>query len=336
MPLQLKDLTKLNQIIMRIEAGRFDEIDVDSLLIYLRPYADRKSVFFEVANFVAHTDERNQGLAHQSITAFVDSMQYFQEYVSRNRTLDISAPFPAYIYRLFSYQALLVDQRRLKNEHKMSCQTLIRKIKTSFSIDMSTSTCRLLNNKGGVELIAALQFITSFIHSRAAFHIKDFHKDLKDVMRAQKIIFDEATWDARADQISLAILCLVSNVNFLLPDRGQASCRLGTESHYRLLNGQRFFPNGLMSSEPTSLGRLMILGEATVNSTNRDTLHVCFPLIETDLDPHEHCDPTLFAQEQASGDFGDCRVELINFTRDMSLSADYKLVRSDLCISSST
>jgi hypothetical protein len=312
MPLQLKDIAKLNQIIKRIQNGRFDANDVDNLLVKLRTYAKEKTVFLEIANFVAHSNARDQGLAQQSITAFVDSIQYFQEYVSEKRPLDLGAPFPAYIYRLFHSQARLSDERRLKAEHKMSHATLIKRIKANFSIDEKAGTCSVRNNKGGIELLAALQFITSFIHSRAAFHVRDFHKELKDVMRAQEVTFDEALWDTQADRISLAILCLVSNTKFLLKNGNQASCKLETENHFRLLDGQRRLPTGVMSSEPTSFGRLMILGEATVSSVNKAPLRISFPLIDTDLDPHEHCDPKLFVRDQAPEDFGDSKVEFIN------------------------
>lgn len=329
MPLPLKDLAKLTQIIERIQAGDFDANDVDNLLMKLRPYAGKDSVFFEIANFVAHSDARDRGLAQQSIASFVDSIQHFQEYVSENRPLDLTAPFPAYIYRLFLSQARLSDERHLKTEHKMSRATLIKKIEANFSIDKKTGTCSLRNNKGGNELLAALRYITGFIHSKAAFHVRDFHKELKDVMRAQKVNFDEAVWDTQADRISLAILCLASNTEFLLANGGRANCMLETENHFRLLSGQRRLPTGIMSSEPTSFGRLMVLGEATVNSANKAPVKIRFPLIDTDLDPHEHCDLKLFARDQAPGDFGDCKVEIINFARDMSLSDDFKLVRTD-------
>lgn len=328
--MKLKDLAKLNTIIERIQAGSFDATDVDNLLIYLRDYAGKeKAVFLEVAHFVAHSRARDQGLAQQSITAFVDSIQYFQEYVSEKRQLDLDQPFPAYIYRLFFSQARLSDECRLKAEHKMSHTTLIGKIKANFSIDKKIGTCSLRSNKGGIELLAALQFITSFIHSRPAFHVRDFHKELKDVMRAQKVTFDESAWDAQADRMSLAVLCLVSNTEFLLENGGQASCKLETKNHFRLINGQRRLPTGIMSSEPTSFGRLMILGEATVNSLSKIPVQISFPLIDTDLDPHEHCDPKLFVRNQAPEDFGDCKVEIINLARDMSLSDDFKLVRTD-------
>ncbi|HET7867994.1 MAG TPA: hypothetical protein VFL86_26610, partial [Burkholderiaceae bacterium] len=105
MPLQLKDLAKLSQIIGRIQAGNFDANDVDNLLMKLRANAGEQTVFLEVAHFVAHPDARDRGPAQQSITAFVDSIQFFQEYVSEKRPLDLSAPFPAYVYRLFLSQA---------------------------------------------------------------------------------------------------------------------------------------------------------------------------------------------------------------------------------------
>lgn len=329
MPLPLKDLAKLNPIVGRIQSGHFDANDVDNLLMKLRPYGGNDTVFYELANFVAHSDARNRGLAQESITAFVDSIQYFQEYVSEKRPLDLSVPLPGYIYRLFLSQAHLSDERHLKIEHKMSRATLIKKIVANFSMDKKSDTCTLRNNKVGVELIAALQYVMGFIHSRPAFHVQDFHKELKDVMRAQKVAFDELAWDAQMDRMSLSILCLVSNTEFVLASGGRAHCKLETENHFRILDGQRRLPTGAMSSEPTSFGRLVVWGEATVKSANKDPLRVSFPLIDTALDPLDHCDPALFIQERASADFGDCEVEIINFAQDMSLSADFKLVRSE-------
>ncbi|MDM0110574.1 hypothetical protein QTI66_00340 [Variovorax sp. J22R133] len=332
MPLPLKDLVKLNQIIQRIQAGNFDANDVDGLLIKLRGYGRGRDVFLEVAHFVAHADARNQGLAQQSITGFVDSMQYFQEYVSVQRPLNLDEPFPAYIYRLFLSQANLADESRLKADHKMSRGSLIKKIEAAFAVDKRAGTCSLRNRKGGVELRAALHFVTSFIHSRAAFHLRDFHQELKDVMRTQAVLFDEEVWDAQADRMSLAILCLVSNTPFVLANGSRASCAVETENHFRLLSGQRRLPAGDMTSEPTSFGRLMVKGEATVISENKTPLRIAFPLIATDLDPHEHCDPNLFIRDHGTEEFAGCVVEIINFAPDMSLSDDFKLLRIESAV----
>ncbi|WP_426054693.1 hypothetical protein [Janthinobacterium sp. PSPC2-1] len=328
MPLQLKDIAKLNQIIERIQAGNFDENDVDNLLMKLRAYAGKSTVFLEVAHFVAHSDARDRGIAHQSITAIVDSIQYFREFLSVERQLNVSKPFPAYIYRLFLSQSRLTDERQLREKYKMSRSTLIKKIEASFLFDKKTNTYCLRGNKGGIELLESLHFITSFIHAKPAFHIRDFHKELKDVMRTQKVIFDEAAWDAQAATISLAILCLVSNTEFALDNGNKASCKIETENHFRLISGQRRLPTGLMSSEPTNFGTLRILGKATINSTNIAPVSIMFPLIDTDLDPREHCDPSLFLRDKAPEDFGDGIVEIINFAADMSLTNDFRLVQT--------
>lgn len=332
MPLPLKEQIKLNQTVERLQAGHFDANDVDNLLMKLRPYAGEKAVFREISDFVAHSNARDRGLAQQSITRFVDSIRYFQEYVSEKRGLDLSVPFPAYIYRLFLSQARLSDEQRLRTDYKLSHATLVKKIEANFTIDKKTDTCSLRSNKGGVELLAALQFITGFIHSRAAFSLREFHEDLKAVMRSQGVAFDDVAWSSQTDRVSLAILCLVSNTEFRLDAGAMASCKLETENHFRILRGLRRLPTGAMSSEPVSFGNLMIVGEATVVSGGKAPVRVAFPLIETDLDPHEHCDRSLFLREHAPDDVGDCEVEIINFAHDMSLSSEYKLVRADSLI----
>ena len=331
MTLPLKELAKLNQIIARIQKGRFDANDVDGLLIKLRPYARSNKVFREIADFVAHHDARDKGMAIKSITSFVDSIRYFQEYAGAKRHLDLRTPFPKYVYRLFMSQAQLADKHKLKAKFKMSPETLINKIKDNFVVEANGDTYSLRSNKGGVELIEAIQYVTGFIYSRPAFHLRDFHKELKEVMRSEKVAFDEVRWNAQTDHISLAILCLVSNTNFVLDDKSRATCKLETENHFRLLGGERRLPTGAMSSEPKTFGNLMILGEAMVNSTSSSPIRVSFPLIDTDLNPHQHCD-LLLIQENVSGDFGDCLVEIINFAPDMSLTEDFKLIRTDSLI----
>lgn len=332
MPLPLKEQVKLNQIIDRIESGNFDANDIDNLLMKVRPYAEKDTTLLEVSNFVAHSDARDRGLAQRSITSFVDSMQFFQEYGSGERRLVLDKPFSGYIYRLFLSQAHLVDELRLKADHRLSRATLLKKIESNFVPDKKSGTCCLKKGKGGIELLAALRFVTGFIHARAAFHIADFHKELKQVMNAQRIRFNPQLWDAQADRVSLAVLCLVSNTEFLLPNGERANCRLGTEHDFRLLSGERRLPTGVMSAEPTSFGKLSIWGKATVISENNPPLEVGFPLISTDLDPHEHCDPGLFSHGPAPADFGQCMVEVIEFAQNMSLSADFKLIRTDSLI----
>jgi hypothetical protein len=329
MPLKPNDAAKLDQIVGRIQVGQFDENDVDNLLMKLRPFGGDRVLFLEVAHFVAHPDARDRGIGLQSIIAFADSMRYFQEYVSDGRQLVLDVPFPTYVYRRMLSQTRLTDERQLKERHRMSRASLAKKIKANFVVDEANQTCALRPNKAGVEFIAALQFISSFIYSRPAFHIREFHEELKSVMRAEGVGFDQAAWDGQADRISLAILCLVSNSEFELPGGDRAGCMIATEHDFRLLSGTRVLPTGVTSGEPTSFGSLMIRGEVTIVTAAKPPAHMLFPLLATDLDPHQHCDPNLFSRELAPKEFGSCVVEVLALARDMSLSADFKLYRTD-------
>lgn len=329
MAIPLKEQTKINQLIARIELGDFDANDVDGLLIKLRPYARQRKVFREIADFVAHADARNKGLARESMTAFADAMRYFIEYQGKKKALDVTQPFPAYVYRLFLSQTRQANEAHLKATFKLGHASLVKKIETNFTLDKSTNTCAVRPGKGGRELMGALQYVMGFIHSRPAFHVSDFHAELKQVLHDEKIRFDEATLNQRLDRISLAILCLVAGTEVMLPEGDKARCSLECENHFRILRGHRRMPTGAISAEPASFGSLNIRGEITVIADGAPPLRVAYPLITTNLDPHEHCDSSLFCTGNEPNEFGEYVVEVIEFAQDMALSDQFKLVRAD-------
>jgi len=331
MAIPLKELVKLNQVIGRIQSGGFDANDVDNLLVKLRPYAKKNSVFFEIANYAAHPDARDRGLAQQSMTAFVDTIRFFTEYNGANRQLNIDEPFPGYVYRLFISQTLLADEKELKAQHKVSRSSLIRKIESHFILDKKIDVCSI-RGKFGVELRKAIYYVIGFIYSRPAFDISDFHAGLLVVLRSQGVRFDEEAWSAQIDRISLAILCLVSNTDYVLPGGEDAHCELNAENQFRLVRGRRKLPDGSLCAEPVSFGCLTITGVATLKNGPRAGLQVMFPLISTDLVPRDHCSAELFQSGPAPDEWGDCDAEIINFARDMSITKDFKLARTDSLI----
>jgi hypothetical protein len=335
MAIPLKERTKINQLMARIESGAFDANDVDGILIKLRPYAGHRKVFREIADFVAHADARTKGVAQESMVAFADAMRFFIEYNQGKKQLDITQPFPAYVYRLFLSQSRQADEVHLKTTYKLSHSTLIKKIQSNFVLDKATKTCRIRLGKAGREFVEALQYVMGFIHSKPAFHLSDFHTELKEVLSDHGITFSEAALSEQLDRVALSILCLISGADVALPEGDQAKCRLECESHFRILQGQRRLPTGVISTEPNSFGTLQILGEITVLATGAPPLRVAYPLVASDLDPHDHCDPALFLSGNDPNEFGDYVVEVIDFAEDMSISGEFKLVRADSVCSES-
>ena len=78
---------KAQKIVSRIESGKFDEIDVDSLLMLLRAFSNDHLIFREISDFVAHNDERKKGITTNSLEAFYLNLKYFIEYVSKKKEL---------------------------------------------------------------------------------------------------------------------------------------------------------------------------------------------------------------------------------------------------------
>lgn len=312
-----------------IESGDFDANHVDLILIKLRQYSGHRRVFREIADFVAHADARTKGVAHESMTAFADAMRFFIEYNQGQNQLDVTQPFPAYVYRLFLSQSRQADEVHLKATYRLSHSTLIKKIENNFSLDKATKTYTIRPGKAGIELVGALQYVMGFIHSKPAFHLFDFHQEFKQILRDHGITFNEMALNKQLDRVALSILCLISGSDVMLPEGDRAKCRLGSESHFRILQGQRRLPTGSVTMEPNSFGTLQILGEITVIANGAPPLRVSYPVISSDLDPRDYCTPTLFVTDNSPNEFGDYVVQVIDFADDMAISSEFKLVRAD-------
>jgi hypothetical protein len=323
----LKELVKVQPLVRRIESGAFDANDVDALLIKLRPYARRQPVFREVADFVAHADARDRGVACDSMTAFADAMRFFVEYSGPRQQLDIAQPFPAYIRRLFRSQTTLANEEELKRSFRISRHSLLKKIDSGFAVDKASGLCRLRPGKDRNEFIAALQYVTGFIHSKPAFAISDFHGELRALLAAEGIEFNDAWFAAQADRVSLSILCLLSGTEFELPDGDLAACALCTEHHYRILEGQRRTPIGEVTPEPAHFGTLQICGQVKVISQGRPVT-IMYPVVTTELEPHDHCDSSVFEVLSEANEFGQFRAEFINLEPHMALTPEFKLIRA--------
>ena len=249
----LRDTLKIRHLIEQVQSGVFDANHVDALLIKLRPYAGRWHVFREIADFVAHADVRNRGVTCDSMTAFADAMRFFVDYTGKQRALDMTQPFPAYVYRLFISQADRADERKLREQFRVSHQSLVKKIKTNFKLDAKSKTYTLRPNKDGRDFLAALQFVTGFIHSRPAFDIAEFHAQLYEVLKEWKIEHDFACLKIHEDKVSAALLCLISGTEMVLPDGDRARCVLTAEHNYQIEIGQRRIPTGDVTNLTVSI-----------------------------------------------------------------------------------
>lgn len=78
--MKLIEKIKAQKIVDKIQSNQFDENDIDGLFMRLRLYSKEQYIFKEIADFVAHNDARDRGLANKSLETMYPRMKYFIEY----------------------------------------------------------------------------------------------------------------------------------------------------------------------------------------------------------------------------------------------------------------
>ena len=100
-----------------------------------------------MADFVAHNDSRDRGLANQALEAMYLSMRVFLEYNSPKKTLDLSQPFPLWVKRLMIFQVERCEEEVLKDRVNVTASRLKSRIDNSFKIDKKAKRATIFRSE---------------------------------------------------------------------------------------------------------------------------------------------------------------------------------------------
>lgn len=128
--MKFSEKTKTEDVIKRIQSGSFDALDVDSLFSKLREYAPRDSVFKEIAHYLAHNREREQGLTRQALYSFQLNLQFITEYLLPKKQLDIYN-LPLWIKELMIFQTYKADEKSFREKYNMSADRIRKRDRKS-------------------------------------------------------------------------------------------------------------------------------------------------------------------------------------------------------------
>lgn len=207
--------SKLQKSIQKIESGSFDENDIDNIFMKLRAYSTKFSVFREIADFVAHNDQRDRGLVNQALEHMYLSMRFFLDYQGENKKkLDISESFPSWIIKLMKYQVEKIDEAILKDKFNVGKSRLISRIDNSFKIDKQKGTATYKDGKLSQITFEAISHCMSFISGTAKFTQEDLVDELVEVLAANHISYDEKLIREQANKITICTLLLFQHSTF--------------------------------------------------------------------------------------------------------------------------
>jgi len=318
---------KTKKLIEKIEGGNFDENDIDSLFMKLRAYSAGFSVFKEVADFVAHNDLRDRGLANQSLETMYLRMKYFLEYNSPKKALDLSMPFPLWVKRLMSFQVNKCDESQLREKFNVTKQRLISRINGAFKEDKKNKVAVYKQGKLSLDTFNAIQHVMSFISGNAAFGQDELIDELIAVLNKNHIIFDEAVLRHHSDKITVCTLLLFHHSEFDFKGYKPGQCEISPEKESISHNVKFVDADGNDIEHVETFGNLSVRGTITLEKDGKD-LSIAHSVMETNLSAERWCAEELFHIEPFSEEMPSHMCKRLKLDVDLCINNDFQLSRT--------
>lgn len=315
---------KTQKIVDKIEAGDFDENDVDNLFMKLRAYSIGYRVFREIADFVAHNDNRDRGLANQALETMYLRMKFFLEYNSPKRTLDLSQPFPLWIKRLMTFQVDKCDERVLREKFNVTGSRLKSRIDSGFKVDKKYRVARYKDGKLSEDTFKAIQHVMSFLSGNAAFTQDELIEELVEVLKQNRLDFNPDVIFSLSDKITLCTLLLLHQAKFDIRGHKKAHCAISSDKESISHNVQFVDLDGNPVEHHESFGLLSIMGTVTVKNEEKD-LGISHCVMSTNLDVESWCSESLFRIEPLSHEVPNHMCKRVRLDTDLAIGPDFKL-----------
>lgn len=319
--MKLTEKAKVEKIILNIQSGKFNENDVDNLFIKLRPYSFGLLIFREIADFVAHNDERNRGLVNQSLKTMYLRMKFFREYNQENKEIDLGLPNPEWIRELFLLQVEKIDEGTLKKNTNYNKSELKKEINKAKKIESSFFKYERLDLK----ILNALNYIISFINANSICNQFQLIEEIVKVIEKNKLEYIRDDFLQQSDKIMLSILLLLHNSNFNIKGEELAFCKIGSQKDSISYNTTFINSKGEIVKHEEEYGNLEIQGHVKL-MFNEKELGISHTIIETNLNIEKWCEKEMFKIEPYSAD---STVKLlckrIKFNDGITISENFKL-----------
>jgi hypothetical protein len=315
---------KTQKLVRKIETGHFDENDIDSLFMKLRAYSTGFPIFREVADFVAHNDQRNRGLVNQSLETMYLRMQYFLEYNSPEKTLDLSSPFPIWIKNLMKLQVGKCDEADLRSKFNVTKQRLADHIDSAFREDKKNKVAIYKQGKLSQNIFNAIQHVMSFISGNATFGQDELLDELVSVLKKNQIEFNESVLRELSDKVTICTLLLFHHSDFDFKMHKPGRCEISSEKESISHNVKFVDIEGNEVEHDESFGNLSVKGIITLEK-DEINLSIAHTIMSTNLSSEIWCSDELFHIESLSEEMPNYMCKRLKLDIDLCINEDFQL-----------
>lgn len=201
---------KAKRSIQKIEQGSFSEDDIKLLLIDLREYSDTKSIFREIAHFIAH-NKRDSGLTFLSLYKVYCRMRAYGEFQYHTKQLDLSKPIEKWFYDFVLFQLDEIESHILKKKYGFSRKHAKKTFKSFFSEEKGIYKCVKAVDQG---LINIVNEASSFIKIKPLFSCDEIVSSFSDTFKKLGLLIDSNDFEKQSEKLILGLLVLMHKREF--------------------------------------------------------------------------------------------------------------------------
>lgn len=317
--MKLVEKHKLEKILKKVESGQFDDNDIDSLFMRLRPYYKGFKKFKEISDFVAHNDERDRGILNQALEHRYLMIKYFIDYIyaKDSEPLDMGKPFPAWVIKLLKYQTEFVDKQKFLKDYKQSITSFLKKVDQLFKINEKEKTAIYIGDSVSNFFLNGLKECLHFISFRPAFNQDDLIKEIIGVLKANKINFNADKIKHQSDKITVCLLLLMHNTTYTYNKKELGSSYITYENLIEIAN---------KPYEEIGFGRLVIGGMIKIEIKKGEEREIHGPLLFTNLIAEQWCDVELISTEIKENGI---KIKKLNLGENLVLNHSSKLSKKN-------
>ena len=275
--LEANEKSVITRLVNKITSGDFEDLHVRQLLMELRDYSDKNSLFRELAHFIAHPG-RDQGKFVEYIISYSQEIKFIWEYRMNTKQLDLYKSFPKYIMDCIYSKINKIDRMVLQNNFNFTPNKLKKEISKCLVVDEYTNTV-FLKSDAFSKLHNVISYcLNQFGVQKELLDQNTIINDIIKTLKSNDIIFNENEFKKMSNNIMLCILLLL-HLKTLQIDK----------------NSNEEFPycSILFNRLRNNIDELYLGLYGILNSPAYDDIKITFPIISTNLLLTEYCDSNL-------------------------------------------
>lgn len=222
--------SELQYILKKLSEGTFDETNIKDLLLIWRSHFPNNSMVWELACFVAHTEERDRGVYHKELNVRYVQMVYGKVFGGPfNKTLQMQK------MRFSLFKALFIDGVDLGDEEFIKKQSGLNKHKAKEEAKKNykckDGICTLKPSKDYTKLEGVLKGVLNCMSFKVGVDNQNILTEFKDGLQKtiENLNLDyevNSLISGKEEEILICIMCLLHSHDFLLYDKEIGSCEL--------------------------------------------------------------------------------------------------------------